>query len=1761
MTTHKKNAGGSLGRKAIALILIAAVVGGFLLRRAEDGDSGQTADHNPSGGKKEAVSPSAAPDTEASKADNFQPVPNVNGVIPAPAAVKASEKEELEWTANARPTDHTSLLLLDLSRIPSEKDLRMAGQLGEELIPTRSAEPSQIEDLALRSKQEQDNLSFGKAIQDWNLHNYEKACELFNEHLKAFPESAWAAEAELHLGCYAQYNGRFDEAKVWFEASEGRSPKGHSMHAKSTLRLGALAMESGSLQEATLKFTSLRATSDTSSHGTYASYWITRLSLMKDNSTSMRDCAQKSLAEICSLLEKPEAAARLRAMENTRPEGFSLQEIEDLAKEQGLTARTIITTAPHAADLPVPFIAHYGLGEQLHFVAVLSHAENGKMRIYDSRTGGVTDADETYFKRQWSGYATLFAEVPDVEGILLASAESKRTVVGGCCGYPKMPDDLVCGIGENAGGCGPCSRGMPSWSVNPVNMNLTINDTPMWWDAPYGPSVNMSLTYNSLDSLATIRPFGDKWTFAYSAYAMQDPSGAVLIMYGNGYNERYTRNADLTFTPEARNAQSKLTKTGNFTFVVEDGNGTKHTFSVSKTMAGASAASLLTSIVDKYGTAVNIAHNGQGAVTAITHSAGGTWNLYYNAAGKVRRITDPFSREATFTYDSNNRLTGQTDQGGVAYGYGYTTAARVRERDPLYPDFGHTLEYVERTNELFINALNLPTGTYLFDTEPADGINNMGLQYADYAYPPHGGKMWENYRITVTDPMAQKEEYYFDGASKKGWHRSKRHFKMGQKPDSGEPHKLYEFALAGGRGQIKKTRYPGGGQSVSDGHDSSGRAASVTGADGQVTKYTYNTMGNVTIRQEGEDGDLNKIIYTTTYAANGIDPTSETRTVGGVVITLSQITYNSSRDVQSQTNSFGVTTAFTRNSKGQLLTETHPLVGLTERIYDTNGRLYQVKNTAPGQTVAKVKATCGYDGVGRVVSEMDEEGHLLNYEYDLLNRLVKTIYPDTTYTQSNYSCCTLTSQRARDGSVTQYTYDALKRLVNEIKPGGESITRHYDQEDNMTVLNFGRGEGVSWSYDAANRVTAKFYPDGKKLTYGYDAQTGQMTWSRDSQNRETTYGYDAKGRIVIESVSGRPIQKYTYDAVGLRIKWEDGTAINTYSYDPHDRIVSSDGPLDHDTFTYQYDSYGRKTSFTYDGAEESYTYDNLGRIATITNPLGTFANVYDGETGKVSEFSYPLSGMKTVYQRLPVAQGGLLGSITHHAATIAGGGVLASYQYGYNSADQITTWQQTQPGISPRQWNIGYDARRQVAAITEQPLVGTPPILQKVWRYRYDASGNRIAAQENNQVNTAAYNNLNQLVSLKSGGSTWFRGKVNEPAQVTFAGKAATIGADGSFEALVETGPGTQDVAVQAKDQAGNIRSETWRVSNGSAVDVVPTYDAEGNNLTDGRYSYTWDVSQRMTGVSTAQDNWTFTYDGARRRTSEAKNGVSQRRWVWNGTQMFEERLANGVKHRFWTGGIQIVNSSGQAAGKRYIVKDHLGSTRAVVDGTTGVATASYDYAPWGRRSRVQGTEDWGLGYTGHWQHESGLSLSVYRAYDPDRGRWASRDPIQEDGGLNLTAYCDNDVINKADVLGLAPATGRWFDSDGKVHSSKCMIIVYVGHNGEVPQSGNIVDSDCSASVVISCGQSGGDNDPARPDTVPDLPPIPRGGEKISEYDLSGLIKKVVAASEKHAKTICMNKTCCCKWVTIVVRYVSDLPATMGNQKGTEQGRYPVKCP
>jgi RHS repeat-associated protein len=122
------------------------------------------------------------------------------------------------------------------------------------------------------------------------------------------------------------------------------------------------------------------------------------------------------------------------------------------------------------------------------------------------------------------------------------------------------------------------------------------------------------------------------------------------------------------------------------------------------------------------------------------------------------------------------------------------------------------------------------------------------------------------------------------------------------------------------------------------------------------------------------------------------------------------------------------------------------------------------------------------------------------------------------------------------------------------------------------------------------------------------------------------------------------------------------------------------------------------------------------------------------------------------------------------------------------------------------------------------------------------------------------------------------------------------------------------------------------------------------------------------------------------------------------------------------TGSVQFSYETASGRGY-YYTRDHLGSVRELCS-STGAIVSRMAYDPYGRTTTVSGTILPTKQYAGYYQHQtSGLYLTLYRAYDANTGRWLSRDPIGELGGINLYGYGADDPEYWVDPYGLAPGT------------------------------------------------------------------------------------------------------------------------------------------
>jgi RHS repeat-associated protein len=81
---------------------------------------------------------------------------------------------------------------------------------------------------------------------------------------------------------------------------------------------------------------------------------------------------------------------------------------------------------------------------------------------------------------------------------------------------------------------------------------------------------------------------------------------------------------------------------------------------------------------------------------------------------------------------------------------------------------------------------------------------------------------------------------------------------------------------------------------------------------------------------------------------------------------------------------------------------------------------------------------------------------------------------------------------------------------------------------------------------------------------------------------------------------------------------------------------------------------------------------------------------------------------------------------------------------------------------------------------------------------------------------------------------------------------------------------------------------------------------------------------------------------------------------------------------------------------------------------------AAHQYDPFGKPETLFASVTQPMGFsTKAYDHQTGLSYYGFRFYSPSLGRWITRDPLRETGGINLYAYVLNNPVNAIDPEGL----------------------------------------------------------------------------------------------------------------------------------------------
>lgn len=878
--------------------------------------------------------------------------------------------------------------------------------------------------------------------------------------------------------------------------------------------------------------------------------------------------------------------------------------------------------------------------------------------------------------------------------------------------------------------------------------------------------------------------------------------------------------------------------------------------------------------------------------------------------------------------------------------------------------------------------------------------------------------------------------------------------------------------------------------------------------DGVTSLYAYNARGE----QEYAATDMNgnsqidfagpDRITRTQSAVLTAHSTTVRRTTASVWTAAGetgQAVQDASADGHQQWNTrFGQTTAteevIVPATAIRTVTITRPdgtrLVSVTQ-----NGRaLSETQYDSANAVVAGQTRT--YDPHGRVATETDSRGLVTSYAYDNADRITSVT-------------------RASGGlsQVTAYAYDAMGQLTETTLPDGGKLyqtywpdsqprrkwgAREYPSETAYDIQgrritlttwqDFAGSTGTAvttWAYDPVTGLpNQKLYPDGKGPSYTYTAAGRPLTrtWARGIV---TTYGYTVAGdpaTIDYSNTTGTDVT-YAYDRQGRQTSVTDAAGIRAITYTAAgqpDVITHTGGPLDGIALDYAQDALNRPAGYTATmGAQivaaASHGYDAAGRLGTVTFRNDTFVYSYIQGSGSL------VGGITARRNNNPVMTTTKNYDGLNRLTTISqrvGTNVVSSHAYAYNQADQRTRATREDGAY----WDYSYDTLGQVVGGIKKTAAGQP-IPGMAFGYSYDDIGNRKTSTTGVPAHESAYtaNLLNQYTQRTVPNYFDLLGSANPAATVT-----VTSPADSASPAAIHAAErlgAWWHAAVPVSNSAAAVRQslKVTGVLKGQGADgkdivseqtgnlFVPqtpetfTYDTDGNLLTDGRWSYSWDAENRLIAMETPSGigvspmtRLVFVYDAQSRRISKKVFTKPASVWVpqsetrflyddWNLIAEFAVDPATQtrtIKTAYvWgldlsgslqgAGGVGGLLASPIATGiANYFCYDGNGNVVASVAAGTGTVSAMYEYDPFGCVIEKSGAQanDFVFKFSTKYQDtESGLNYYGYRYYSADMKRWINRDGIGEFAPniaadtitINLLySICRNNTINYVDPLG-----------------------------------------------------------------------------------------------------------------------------------------------
>jgi RHS repeat-associated protein len=558
------------------------------------------------------------------------------------------------------------------------------------------------------------------------------------------------------------------------------------------------------------------------------------------------------------------------------------------------------------------------------------------------------------------------------------------------------------------------------------------------------------------------------------------------------------------------------------------------------------------------------------------------------------------------------------------------------------------------------------------------------------------------------------------------------------------------------------------------------------------------------------------------------------------------------------------------------------------------------------------------------------------------------------------------------------------------------------------------------------------------------AGAGYLDTITDPLSRITQFDYDLAGRVTRQTQPGSRSVGLAYDANGNSTsitppgRTAHGFAFNALnqisSYAPPDVAAGTNST----TYTYNADSQLARVSRP-DGVSVDVGYDSAGRTRTLSLPRGQVSYDYNAAGQLVTLAAPGALGLSYAYdgrlQTSATASGSVAGSLSRtydtdfRVASLGVNGSSVALQY---DAD----------GLLTRAGALTLNRSAQNGLLTGTTLGN----VTDAWGYNGLAEPTSYSAQANaaavfaQQFSRDALGRISQKTETIGGVTDTYGYTYDEAARLKEVRKngvlSATYAYDGNGNRLNRGTPlGTTSGTYDAQDRLVQYGTTTY------------AYSANGElqSRTNGAQVTTYGYDQLGNLVSAQLPEATqlsYVIDARSRRIGKSVNGTLAQRFLYQDSLRIAAELdvTGSVIGRFVYGTRVSVPEYVVRGGNTYrIVVDQLGSARLVVDTTTGQIVQRMDYDEFGNVTQDTNPGFQPFGFAGGvYDRDTKLVRFGARDYDPETGRWTTKDPLRFSGGQgNLYRYSGNDPVNSTDPSGLDGPKGPFNLSDGPFSAQK----------------------------------------------------------------------------------------------------------------------------